>query len=767
MEGFVLALAVLFAAAPLIGLAVAIATRARLRELERRVRFLEAAAVRREAERREVAAAPSPPPVAPPAPRAFEAAPAASVFAAPTAPSVFAAPSVPPPAPPAAGPGTTRDHVGWRGLEGRLGGTWLSRIGAVVVTTGIGFFLQHAFDSGWIQPAGRVALGVASGVAMLVVGDRLQRAAYRVPAQALVAAGSGALYLAIFAAFAFYRLLPQPLAFAFMALVTATTLALAIHHEARAIAVLASLGGFATPVLLSTGRDAGPALFAYLAILDAGLVACAYWRRWPELTALGFAFTHLMYYAWFARWYATDPPQRLVALVAATGFLALFSLVAVVESRGRQRVTPERVWQVTGIVVLLAPAVYFAAARAILWPTHTAWLAALCLALTACYVGLARLTASARGVGGQLLLLHGAIALGFLTLTFPIQFAPYGASIAWSVEGAALVWGGSRLRSTPTRVAGLAVLGLAAARWIFMVATSMRHAGALVVDNPILTATVVFVVATALAARLYRPDQPGATDAERFARPWLVVAAVGAAALFLTLELDQHQALLVDPALRDISMTAVWLVAGALLLAAAAHDCTPTLAGAAALTLLGVAVKSATLDVEQWRWLAPTPPPVLNARFAVGLLVAASLAAYARRTQVFALDATGRRALRLGALAAATLYLLWHLTAEVLLAPWTLARRDEVAMARNMTVSILWTAYALAAMLVGVKRRAAMLRFGAMALFAVVVLKVFLVDLGRLDAGYRILSFLVLGAVLIGASFVYTRYRDRIVEPSA
>jgi uncharacterized membrane protein len=63
---------------------------------------------------------------------------------------------------------------------------------------------------------------------------------------------------------------------------------------------------------------------------------------------------------------------------------------------------------------------------------------------------------------------------------------------------------------------------------------------------------------------------------------------------------------------------------------------------------------------------------------------------------------------------------------------------------------------------VGIQRRLAALRFGAMALFGVVVIKVFLVDLSRLDAGYRILSFLVLGAMLIVASFMYTRFRERV-----
>jgi uncharacterized membrane protein len=79
-----------------------------------------------------------------------------------------------------------------------------------------------------------------------------------------------------------------------------------------------------------------------------------------------------------------------------------------------------------------------------------------------------------------------------------------------------------------------------------------------------------------------------------------------------------------------------------------------------------------------------------------------------------------------------------------------------------MGLSILWTLYAFAAMAVGMRRHVAAFRIGAIALFGLTVAKVFLVDLSELDAIYRILSFLVLGAVLLAASFLYARYRARL-----
>src|SRR5919201_3542745 len=387
MEAWVLVLALLILGVPLAGLFLGLSTRHRLRELEDRILALEfTAAQLRELARRGFAPVTTPEPAAPAPTPVSEPRPVPPP-AEPETPTVFAQPPRP------------ATDFGWRRLEGALGGTWLSRIGALAVTVGIGFFLKYAFDNGWIQPAGRIALGVAAGMALLLAGERLQRAAYRVPAQALVASGVAALYLSGSAAWAFYQLIAQPVAFGFMVLITATALALAIHHDARAIAVLANLGGFLTPVLLSTNRDAAVALFTYLAVLDAGMVASAYWRRWPELHVLSFTFTQLLYLAWFQRWYVGSPPPPAVALIGAGVFFLLFSFVAVIEAVGRQRPSAARLWQSAGFVALAAPIAYFIAARGVMWPEHASWLALLCLVLAAYYVGLARATLGAPGVG--------------------------------------------------------------------------------------------------------------------------------------------------------------------------------------------------------------------------------------------------------------------------------------------------------------------------------------------------------------------------------
>ncbi len=76
---------------------------------------------------------------------------------------------------------------------------------------------------------------------------------------------------------------------------------------------------------------------------------------------------------------------------------------------------------------------------------------------------------------------------------------------------------------------------------------------------------------------------------------------------------------------------------------------------------------------------------------------------------------------------------------------------------RDFTYSALWMAYGAMLMVIGFFRRSAFVRWQALILIAATVVKVFVYDVSQLDRGYRILSFIVLGVLLLAISFVYQR----------
>lgn len=175
--------------------------------------------------------------------------------------------------------------------------------------------------------------------------------------------------------------------------------------------------------------------------------------------------------------------------------------------------------------------------------------------------------------------------------------------------------------------------------------------------------------------------------------------------------------------------------------------------------LLGVtAVKALFWD------LAPYPPPVrllLNPRMLSGLTVVAALyvsAALLWRARE-GLDSRERHLPAAFAVAANVFTLLF--------ASWDLW--DHVGRAGPMTgsaqqlaLSIFWSVYALAAMLVGIWRRHRPVRLFALGLLYLSIAKVFLLDLSFLQQLYRIISLLGLGVVLLLVSLIYLRFEERL-----
>jgi uncharacterized membrane protein len=72
-------------------------------------------------------------------------------------------------------------------------------------------------------------------------------------------------------------------------------------------------------------------------------------------------------------------------------------------------------------------------------------------------------------------------------------------------------------------------------------------------------------------------------------------------------------------------------------------------------------------------------------------------------------------------------------------------------------VSVLWGIFAFCFVYRGLQRDHAPLRYLGLALFTIIVGKVFFYDLSQLDAIYRIIAFLLFGLMLMGAAFVYLK----------
>src|SRR5438034_5183443 len=102
-----------------------------------------------------------------------------------------------------------------------------------------------------------------------------------------------------------------------MASVTATTVALALWQDAEVIAAFAAVGGFITPIALSTGENNAVSLFTYLTLLDVGALVLLRYRSWIRILGGSYVATLILYSAWHNQFYTPDQFATAIASVTA------------------------------------------------------------------------------------------------------------------------------------------------------------------------------------------------------------------------------------------------------------------------------------------------------------------------------------------------------------------------------------------------------------------------------------------------------------------
>ncbi len=233
-----------------------------------------------------------------------------------------------PPIPPTIEPEpASKPAVNWEQFMGVKGFAW---VGGFALFLGVAFFIKYSFDNNLVPPELRVAIGFLAGLGLLVGGVVMSRKNFPALSQTLCATGVVILYAVTFACrsvyhFEFFTQLPT---FLVMVLITATAFLLAARLDALVVAILGMLGGFLTPVLLSTGQDNPLGLFGYIAILDAGLMVVALNKRWHFLTSLAALGTAFMQIGWAGKFFEAETyfqgDKIFIALAALLGFNLLW-----------------------------------------------------------------------------------------------------------------------------------------------------------------------------------------------------------------------------------------------------------------------------------------------------------------------------------------------------------------------------------------------------------------------------------------------------------
>ena len=343
-------------------------------------------------------------------------------------------------------------------------GNPLAKLGILLLFLGLSFLLRYTVEHSLFPLELRLVATALFAIILLAIGWRLR---HKQPVYALILQGgaTGILYLTVFGAFRLWQMLPMTLAFALLVAICAASVGLAVLQKALSLAMLASLGGYLAPLLLSTGGGNFVALFSFYLLLSIGILAISIWQHWRELNLLGLLFTFGVGGLWGLNDY--QPEHYWVCQLFLIANTLIFGVLCVALSLRAQ----EKGKQIIDGVLLFAPpligfGMQYGMTRH--WEYGPALSA---LGYGAFYLSLAFLALRRYpSIGRPLVMAALAIGGGFATLAIPLALSARWTAMAWALEGLGILWLGMQQNQRRMSYSGTAllVLALGSALWAQM-----------------------------------------------------------------------------------------------------------------------------------------------------------------------------------------------------------------------------------------------------------------------------------------------------------
>ncbi|MCL9806712.1 DUF2339 domain-containing protein [Flavobacterium amniphilum] len=320
-------------------------------------------------------------------------------------------------------------------LEKFVGENLINKIGILILVLGISFFVKFAIDKNWINETARVGIGILAGSLVMGVAHKL-KANYKAFSSVMVAGAISIFYFTIGIAFHDYHLFSQTVAFSIMVVITAFSTFVSLAYDRQELAILSLIGGFAVPFMVSTGQGNYIVLFIYIAILNIGILAIAYFKKWNVLTLLSFLFSTILFLSWYVTELDKNTLPHKGALLFATLFYFLFSITAVLNNLRSKGLFSTMDY----FIVVANTFAYFGLGLGIIhnWGMEMKGLFTLSLAVyNLIYAGFLY---KRFGLDKNAVYLLIGFVFTFVTITIPVQFEGNQITLFWACEAVLLFW---------------------------------------------------------------------------------------------------------------------------------------------------------------------------------------------------------------------------------------------------------------------------------------------------------------------------------------
>ncbi len=377
-----------------------------------------------------------------------------------------------------------------------IGDNPVARAGIFILLVGVALLLRLAAEHHMFPIEARLACLALFSVGLVGFGYR-QRHERVTFARLLQGAGIAALYMVVFFAYRRFQLLPATLTFVLLLTVVLSSGVLAVLQDALALVFVDTVGGFAAPILASSGSGNHVALFSYYLILNALVLGVAWFKDWRLLNLTGFIATFGIGTTWGVLKY--QPANFASTEPFLVAFFAIYLAITFLTALRRPASLRDNL---SSALLFGLPLVSMGLQTKLAGDRD--WIVAVsAIAAGAIYYGLAR-TLAKRDLETFRTLVDGylALAVGLGTLAVPYAIdSDAMVSATWTLEAAGLYWVGVRSLRLRARVASVLVLFAGFGAALNSEVWTRPDAGPLPLLNPsFLCASLMFAAVLFIAA---------------------------------------------------------------------------------------------------------------------------------------------------------------------------------------------------------------------------------------------------------------------------
>lgn len=663
-------------------------------------------------------------------------------------------------------------------FEKFIGENLMNKIGILILVIAIGLGIKYAIGEGWINPAGRIAIGLLTGGMLIGIAHKLRKN-YTAFSSVLAGGGIAVLYSIIALGFQLYELFTQTQSFLIMVIITGFAIVLSLAYNKKELAVLAILGGFASPILVSTGAGNYIILFTYIMILDIGMIVLAYYKKWKLVNIVSFVSTVLLFIIWMAKTYddkGSLPYQG--ALIFATGFYLIFFLMNIINNlREKEKFTAFEF-----IILVINSFLYYAVGMYLIGELAKDYLGIFTVSIALLnFVFVFPLYKRAQ-IDRNLIFLLIGLVLTFVSLAAPVQLDGNYITMFWAVESVLLLWLSQKSGIRLLKIASFVVILLMIISLIMDWEQIYLNPGidakplAIIINKGFIT-SIVSIAALVFNMNLLKRDDDiqfmKKLPADVFST---IVTIIVVISLYVALLLEIGYQ--VDQYYDYYRLTGVtlaffnYLYIMGILLWTGAKRIKYIFEGMTIIAILSMLVYALSGGLEYKRVIDAYLYDDISNSFSLIHFLTAFLAlglAYFSWDNIRKMAKNNKAFINI---------MLWiniifsvvilsnELDYIVLLAnkPGIEQSYDVIRSVHRIGWPIMWGVFAFVLMIIGMKKNMKMLRIISISLFSFTLLKLFAFDIWDMSKGGRILALISLAVLLLVISFLYQKLRKLIFE---